>query len=95
MYLEQEKLEKVYYRTSKLGKVHRYVRTLTILKLQCDNCLSIFFKEKGRLSPKRLDNKYYHCCTNCDSKRFAQKKGSEKRSFWNIPVSSSTPIDRL
>jgi len=95
MYIDSEKIEKVYYRTSKHGIKHRYVRKVTSLNFVCDNCGNSFSRLKGNVSPKRLDNRYYHCCANCNSKQFAQRKGVEKRLFWNTPVSSTTPINHL
>ena len=44
---------------------------------------------------KRLTNNYFHVCSNCDSKRFAQKKGVEKKQIWNVSASSDLPIGRL
>lgn len=47
------------------------------------------------MSPKRLSNNYFHCCKNCDPKKFAQKKGAEKRTIWDMPASSLADISRL
>jgi|TARA_B100001094_G_scaffold39676_1_gene34223 hypothetical protein len=47
------------------------------------------------MDPKRLNNNYFHVCSNCDSKSFAQKKGVEKKQVWNMSASSSTPIGKL
>jgi len=87
MYISEEKIIKQYCRTSKNGITHYYHRTITYIKLQCDNCTKIFLREKGQISSKRRNNKYYHCCPDCDTKRFAQHKGVEKRVIWNLPVS--------
>jgi hypothetical protein len=54
-----------------------------------------FQRNKGAMDPNRLSNNYYHVCNTCDNKRFAQKKGTEKRNIWNMPVSSLTRISRL
>jgi hypothetical protein len=47
------------------------------------------------MDPKRISNTYYHVCASCDAKRFAQRKGVEKRMIWNMPASSMIPIDKL
>ena len=95
MYIKEEKVRTVHYRKSKLGLDHQYTRILTVLTLRCDNCLTEFTRYKSNLCAKRRSNKYYHCCDACDSKRFAQSKGVEKRTIWNIPVSSTITIDKL
>lgn len=95
MYLGEEKQRKSYTRISKLGKEHHYTRYCTMILLQCDNCGEQFTRPKGHLSSKRLSNNYFHCCSSCDSKRFAQKKGVERRLVWDMPVSSTLPINRL
>lgn len=87
--------QKEYQRTSKLGKVHRYYRTRTWAVFRCDNCGNIFQRLKENISPKRLNNNYFHCCPNCDAKRFAQKKGAERRTIWDMPVNSDLDISRL
>ena len=82
-------------RTSKLGVEHEYKRTRTLAVFRCDNCGEGFFRPKEKISPKRLNNNYFHCCEHCDAKRFAQKKGVERRLIWDMPVSSSLDISRL
>ncbi len=84
-----------YTRTSKLGQSHAYNRTRTYALFRCDNCGELFKRLKGSMDPKRLNNNYFHCCDNCDSKRFAQKKGAERRTIWDLPVSSDLDISRL
>ena len=44
---------------------------------------------------KRLNNNYFHVCDNCDSKKFAQKKGVERKQVWNMSASSDVPIGKL
>ena len=82
-------------RTSKLGLEHTYNRTRTLTVFRCDNCGEVFKRLKEKISPKRLNNNYFHCCEHCDAKRFAQKKGVERRLIWDMPVSSSLDISRL
>ena len=47
------------------------------------------------MDPKRLSNNYFHVCKNCDSKKFAQKKGVEQKQKWNMSASSNLPISKL
>jgi hypothetical protein len=82
-------------RTSKLGAEHQYNRTRTVAVFRCDNCGEGFKRLKEKVSPKRLNNNYFHCCERCDAKRFAQKKGVERRLIWDMPVSSTADISRL
>lgn len=88
--------ETIYYtRTSKLGHEHAYNRTRRYVVFRCDNCGEQFNRLKGAMDPKRLNNNYFHCCNNCDSKKFAQKKGAERRTIWDMPVNSDLDISRL
>lgn len=95
MFIKEEKVTNIYYRKSKLGSDHSYKRVVTVITLKCDNCEMYFTRLKGNICSKRRSNKYYHCCSKCDSKRFAQLKGIAKRMIWNIPVSSTVTIDKL
>ena len=47
------------------------------------------------MSPKRLNNKFFHVCDTCDPKRFAQKKGAERRTIWDRPASSTDDIGKI
>lgn len=84
-----------YIRTSKLGNKHVYFRKKTIITLRCDKCGLIFKRDKGSIAPDRLTNRYYHVCSNCDVKRFAQEKGVESRKIWDMPVSSLKKLGEL
>lgn len=95
MYIGEKIVEEIYYRKSKLGILHDYKRTKTNVLFKCDNCGQDFYRPKGNVSPKRLSNNYFHCCSDCDSKRFAQKKGVERRFIWDMPASSTLPINRF
>lgn len=88
MFIDVEYTVSVYTRSSKLGKSHVYKRKKTLVILRCDNCGSIFKRDKGSIDPKRLNNNFYHVCSNCDAKKFAQQKGVEVRKVWDMPVSS-------
>ena len=95
MILETRKVSTQYTRISKLKKSHTYTRVKTLVSIQCDSCGSVFDREQGTMDPKRLDNRYYHVCSNCDVKKFAQSKGVEKRRFWELPVNSDLDITRF
>lgn len=95
MYLSKEYQTITYTRTSKLGHEHEYNRTRTVLVFRCDNCSELFTRLKEDISPARLSNNYFHCCTRCDSKRFAQQKGAERRTIWDKPASSLDDISKI
>lgn len=95
MFITTEKESTKHTRVSKLGKEHEYIRTRTIAVFRCDNCGEGFRRLTEKISPKRLNNNYFHCCSNCDSKRFAQRKGAERRTIWDMPVNSDLDISRL
>ncbi len=85
----------LYTRTSKLGCEHTYERKKTIVVLRCDNCGEVFKRNKGSMDPNRLNNNFFHCCPDCDPKRFAQKKGAERKIIWDKTVSSLDDISKL
>jgi len=91
--IDQEKTK--HTRTSKLGHEHVYERTRSIVVLRCDNCGETFTRSKGSMDATRLNNNVFHCCSNCDPKRFAQKKGAERKIIWDKTVSSLDDISKL
>ncbi len=95
MYIGQEYAHQNYYRKSRYGTMHMYVRKKTVLIFQCDCCGGYFKRDKRDMDPKRLNNNYYHVCGNCDAKKFAQSKGVEARRVWDMPVSSLKTLDQL
>ena len=95
MFITTEIETAIHTRTSKLGREHTYNRTRTLAVFRCDNCGEGFTRPKEKISPKRLNNNYFHCCEHCDAKRFAQKKGVERRLIWDMPASSMADISRL
>jgi hypothetical protein len=95
MYLRSKKIKTEYQRTSKTGKKHTYFRIKTLALFQCDSCETEFTRDLKHISKKRLSNNYFHVCSNCDAKRFAQKKGVERKQVWNMPASSDMPISKL
>jgi len=94
MYVASTKEIIEYTRKSKLGKEHHYKRLKTVLVLRCDCCDTEFKRERSKMDPNRINNNYFHVCANCDPKRFAQKKGVERRLIWDMPASSTLPIGR-
>lgn len=95
MYLNEEIESTIYTRISKLGIEHTYTRTKKIEVFRCDNCAEIFRRPREKMSPKRLSNNYFHCCSHCDAKRFAQSKGAERKTIWDRPASSLDDISKL
>lgn len=95
MFIEIVQVQNEYSRTSKGGKSHKYYRTRKEARLRCDSCGQEFRRPIGNMDPKRLSNEYAHVCSKCDSKRFAQTKGVERRLFWNITVDSDLDITDL
>jgi len=95
MFIKEYTLKKMYERLSKLGIKHTYYRNVTIVILRCDNCNAEFERSRGSMDPKRLNNNYFHVCSNCDAKRFAQKRGVERKRVWDLSASSDLPIGKL
>jgi len=92
MFLKKETQESQYVRRSKTGLEHSYTRIKTIAVLRCDNCDSEFTRDLKKMDHKRLSNNYFHVCSNCDSKRFAQKVGVKMRRIYKTDASSDRPI---
>ena len=95
MFIREFTKQTRHVRTSKTGKEHPYKRNLTICVFRCDNCDVEFERPRGSMDPKRLNNNYFHVCKDCDSKKFAQKKGVERKQVWNLHASSDIPISKL
>ena len=95
MFIKTEQATTTYTRTSKLGREHAHQRTKTVLVFRCDNCDEEFRRDQKSVDPKRISNNYFHVCTDCDAKRFAQKKGVERRLVWDMSVNSTADISRL
>jgi hypothetical protein len=95
MYLKEKTIETKHKRKSKLGTEHEYWRCKHMIVLRCDNCNREFERPRRSMDPKRLNNNYFHVCDQCDAKKFAQKKGVERRKIWNMTASSSLPISKL
>ena len=86
MFIKTIKVTSEYTRTSKLGLSHAYSKTKTLALFLCDGCGLTFERPAAKMDPKRLNNEYSHVCSTCDSKRFAQKKGVERRRLWDTPI---------
>lgn len=94
MFLTTEIQETQYVRRSKLGEEHPYFRSKILAVFRCDSCDEIFRRDLKHMDRKRLSNNYFHVCSKCDSKRFAQKKGVERKKIWDLPASSTLPVGR-
>jgi hypothetical protein len=95
MFIEINYQVNTYLRPSKTGLLHNYKRKAGIITFRCDNCNDIFTRPKGNISSKRLSNNYFHVCSNCDCKKFAQRKKIERRSVWDKNSSSLEDISKL
>jgi len=95
MFIKEYLIDSWHMRRSKLGKQHTYCRKKTMVVLRCDSCDEEFTRERGQMDPKRLNNNYFHVCSQCDAKTFAQKRGVEKKRVWKIKASSEVPISKL
>ena len=84
-----------YTRKSKLGIEHTYTRNKTIVVIRCDSCDAIFERDLGKMDYRRLSNAYTHVCSHCNQKQFAQRKGVERRRFWNISVDTDLDIGKI
>ena len=95
MFLKTEIQETEYTRSSKCGKSHTYTRKKTVAVFRCDNCDETFSRDLKKVDRKRLSNNYFHCCSNCDAKRFAQRKGVEQKKIWDLPASTTLPVGKF
>jgi hypothetical protein len=94
MYIRREIVKTIHKRVSKIGTEHTYSRNKTVIVLQCDNCDDIFRRDLKKIDQKRLSNNYFHVCKNCDAKRFAQRKGVERKKIWDMPASVELPVGK-
>jgi hypothetical protein len=94
MFLRTRQQITEYIRVSKLGKEHCYSKLKTVAEFRCDNCDEIFYRDLKKIARKRLSNNYFHCCSNCDHKRFAQRKGVERKQIWDMPASTTLPVGK-
>jgi uncharacterized protein YlaI len=94
MFLKKETQQSQYVRISKLGIEHKYTRRKTIAVFRCDNCDSEFNRDLKNMDHRRLNNNYFHVCSKCDAKKFAQRKGVERKQIWNMPASTELPVGK-
>ncbi len=94
MFLKTETQENQYTRHSKCGQEHTYTRKKTVAVFRCDNCDEMFTRDLKHIDRKRLSNNFFHCCSKCDSKRFAQRKGVEQKKIWDLPASTTLPVGK-
>jgi Zn finger protein HypA/HybF involved in hydrogenase expression len=94
MFIKIETQENQYTRLSKSGIEHSYKRKKTLAVFRCDNCDTGFMRDLKHVDRKRLSNNYFHCCPNCDAKRFAQRKGVEQKQIWDLPASTTLPVGK-
>jgi hypothetical protein len=52
----------------------------------------LFEREQGKMDRQRISNHYFHVCTNCNPKQFAQSKGAEQRRIWSLSADSDKNI---
>lgn len=95
MFLKIKKFTRTYTRTSKLGNTHTYIRTKTIAVFRCDSCNELFERDLGSMDHRRLSNTYFHVCSNCNQKKFAQQKAVERKHIWDMPIDSDIDISKI
>lgn len=94
MFLKTRIVKSEFYRRSKLDKQHVYFRNKTVACFACDSCDNDFERDLKYIDRKRLNNNYFHCCSDCDSKRFAQRKSIERKKIWDLPASVDLPVSK-
>ena len=95
MFMEMKKIKTQYTRISNLGTAHTYMRNKTVAVFKCDCCQTIFERDKGNLDHRRMSNEFFHVCSNCNQKKFAQSRSVERRTLWNTSVDSDKDISRI
>jgi DNA-directed RNA polymerase subunit RPC12/RpoP len=95
MFLTTLNVTQSYTRYSKKGIAHTYKRTKKVAQFKCDSCAREFQRDVGKIDRRRLSNEYYHVCSKCDSKRFAQIKGVERRRLWSMSVDTEIDISKI
>jgi len=95
MIIKKFKQRTTYTRRSKTGVLHEYHRDKTIATIRCDSCDKEFNRDLKQMDSKRLNDHYFHVCSNCDAKRFAQRKGVERKKIWDMSASSTLPVNKF
>jgi hypothetical protein len=94
MFITLRKEKNSFARKSKHGTEHNYVRYRTVALFRCDECHRTIERPLKKVDSKRLSNRYFHCCVDCDPKRFAQRKGVEQKKIWDLLASSELPVGK-
>lgn len=94
MFLTIKTIKNTYFRKSKLGKLHQYFRNSTMVCMRCDECSKYFERNLKQMDKKRMSNNYFHCCSDCEPKKFAQKKSIERKKIWDMPASLDLPVSK-
>jgi len=76
------------YRRTRNGVQEQCRTTRTVYKIRCDVCESVFTRTSKELNRRSSA----HCCSICDSKRFAQKQSATLRQYNKWDASSSKTI---
>lgn len=94
MFITLRKEKNTFVRKSKKGVEHHYIRYSTIAIFRCDQCDKTIERPLKKVHSKRLSNRYFHCCSDCEPKKFAQRKGVEQKKIWDLPASSELPVGK-
>jgi predicted RNA-binding Zn-ribbon protein involved in translation (DUF1610 family) len=94
MFLKKQMQQSQYVRISKLGIQHEYTRRKTVAIFRCDNCNTEFNRDLKNMDHRRLSNNYFHVCSKCDAKQFAQRKGVERKQIWDMLASTELPVGK-
>ena len=95
MFIKKYKQRTTYTRRSKTGILHEYYRDKTVASFICDDCGNKFSRDLKHMDGKRLNDQYFHVCSDCDAKKFAQRKGVERKKIWDMPASSTLPVNKF
>ena len=76
------------YNRTRNGVQEQCRTTRTVYKIRCDVCENEFTRTSKELNRRSSA----HCCSSCDSKRFAQKQSATLRQYNKWDASSSKTI---
>lgn len=94
MFVRLENRKTTHVRMSKLGRAHEYSRSKQVAVLRCDECDLMFERDLKHIDRKRLSDNYFHCCGDCDSKRFGQRKSIESKKIWDVSAGADLPLSK-
>jgi hypothetical protein len=95
MLIKTVTLNQVFTRSSKLGLKHQFQRSKTVLILVCDSCDKEFQRDLSKMQRLRLHDDYNHVCSDCDQKKFAQKRSVQKRKQWSLSADSDRVLNSI